>query len=108
MAGTGSTAEKDRPFGAGDRLEARSHFAGLSWINAPIIITGRKQHRWVLGGVAHVVVRRIGVKRMELRGALDGAEFGNIELAVWIQLDSQHVVNTDVADYRPRQVGALG
>ena len=53
------------------------------------------------------MVWRIGVKGFELVGVLDGAELGDIEGAIGVQLDAEHVVDADERDHGPEQLRAL-
>src|ERR1700733_731454 len=54
------------------------------------------------------MIGRVGIERLELIRILHGAEFGDIESAVGIEFDAQHVVDADFGDDGAEQVRTLG
>ena len=73
-----------------------------------IVFSGEEKNRGIGRAVFHVVVGRVGVERFELLGIFHRAEFGDVEGAVGIEFDAQHVVDADEGDDRAEQVGTLG
>jgi len=72
-----------------------------------IVFSGEKQDRGIRGAVFHVVVGRVGVERLELLGILHRAELGDVECAVGIKFDAQHVIDSDERNYGAEKIGAL-
>src|SRR5580698_9162899 len=54
-----------------------------------------------------MVVRRIRIERLEIRGVLYRSVFGGVEGAVRVQLDAQHIVNADRGNDRMKRVRVL-
>lgn len=84
--------------GAICRLETGSEFTGLRRIHSRIVVARFHQNRRIFRTIHYVVVRRIGVKRLELCSVLHGSKLSGVELAIWIQLYAEYVVEADQGD----------
>ena len=61
-------------------------------VDAAIVFAGEEKDRGIFCALTDAMVWRIGVERPELLGVFDGAEFGDVEGAVRVEFDAQHVV----------------
>ena len=90
------------------RLQARCHLARLHGVHARVVGPGQEQHRGIGARVrCHAVVRGVGEHGPELDGVLHRPVLRDVERAVRRQLRAQHVVDADVRDHRPEEVGPL-
>src|SRR5579859_3914922 len=108
MAGAGVATEQNRLIGCCGCLQPRGHFARLSGVNTTIIFPGGQKHRRVLYAVAHMVIRRVSVKSLELLRIFYRAKFRYVELPIWVEFHSEHVIDANVAYHCPSQIRALG
>ena len=67
-------------------------------VHTPVGFPGKEEHGGVFGAVLYVVEWRVGVECAELCRVFDGAEFGDVERAVGIKFDAEHVVDSDVSN----------
>ena len=72
-----------------------------------IVLARRHVNRGIRRAVLHVMIGRVGVERLELVGIFDRAELGDVEGAVGIELDAQHVVDADLGNHGAEQVRTL-
>src|SRR6266480_5724639 len=76
--------------------------------DASVVCASHQQNGGKLSSIHNVMIRRVGVKRLELLWIFYRAEFGYIERAIRRELDAQHVVNADGGNDRSHQIGMLG
>ena len=93
MACAGAGAQQNRIFRFVRGKQPRCHFARMIWRNASVVCASRHQDRRILRPIGDVVIRRVGVKRLELLRIFNRAELGHVERAVRRQFHAQHVVN---------------
>src|SRR6476469_1500465 len=94
--------------GAGGRLKTSGHFSGLGRVDATIVFASGHQHGRIFGTVFYVVKGGVGVEGTELLRIFYRAEFGDVELAIGIEFDPQHVVNAHSGNDGADEVGPLG
>src|SRR5262245_35615941 len=87
------------------RLHRGGKLARLPRLDPAVVLASGEQDRGIAAALYDVMVRRIGVERLELRRVLHRAEFGGVELTVGADLDAQHVVDADPRDHRAKQLG---
>ena len=74
-------------------LQARGHFARMIRCNPSIIRARHHQDRGIFRSINNMMVRRIGVERLELLRIFYRPELGDIKGSVGRKLDAQHIVN---------------
>src|SRR5580692_10401040 len=94
-------AARRRPLQGGRKL-ARVHR-----IDAVVAVGAQNERRWILRGLRHPVVGRIGVERGEVFGVVDGSVFLRPRLAAAEELIAEHVEERDAAERSPEELGAL-
>src|SRR5262249_39827078 len=82
-------------------------WSGLGRSDPRVILAGQQEDRRVRGAVVHAVIWRIGIESLELIRVLDAAELGDVEGAVGVQLDAQHIVDADEGNNGAKQLGPL-
>src|SRR5690349_14729563 len=93
---------------AAGSLQPRGHFAGLSGIYATVIFAGGEEDGRIVCSVFDMMVRRVGVQGFKLRRVFYCSEFRNVELAVRIKLNAEHIVDADARDDGAEKVRTLG
>src|SRR6266487_311666 len=73
-----------------------------------VVCASHQQNGGKLSSIHNVMIRRVGVKRLELLRIFYRAEFGYIEGAIRRELDTEHVVDADGGNDRPHQIRMLG
>jgi len=98
VAGGGGGAKEDWMIGLVGGLQSRGHFSRLPGIHAAVVITAEKLHGRISGPIDHAVKGGISVEGAELVGIFHGAEFGDVEFAVGLELGAEGVVDSHVGD----------
>src|SRR6185437_5094417 len=76
-------------------------------VHSPIIRAGCEQYRWVSGSILHILIGRIGVERVELLEIAYASKLGHVEDAIGVELETEHVVHSDVGNDGAKQIRSL-
>src|SRR4051794_36070245 len=76
-------------------------------VHSPIIGAGREQYGRISGSILHILIGRIGVERVELLEIAYTSELGHVEDAIWVELETEHVVHSDVGNDSAKQIRSL-
>ena len=88
-------------------MKARGHLAGIGGVHAAVLFPGEEEDDGILRALGDIVERRIRAEGAVLRGVLHGAEFGDVEGAVRVEFNAEHVVDADVRDDGAGEAGVL-
>ncbi len=76
-------------------------------IHAAIRLSGEEEYRGIGSALFHAMEWRVSVEGFELIEVFHGAKLGDVECAVGIEFDAEHVKNADMSDHGACEVRVL-